>query len=135
MPRSPNKIRQRANSPMACQKVISRHPNTAGRFQFHNCITTSPPITMKAATPSDAARAIPILFMCSSPLHKLVVYVLQPLAQMQHRIPLAREQRVNAYAAFCRQLFKTAPVDLMRDEYFALLVGQFVERKFQFLKK
>src|SRR6267378_6592518 len=54
---------------------------------------------------------------------------------MKHRVALAREQGVDADAAFCRQLFEAAPLQFVSDEYFTLLVGQFVERKFQFIKK
>src|SRR6266481_1575966 len=54
---------------------------------------------------------------------------------MKHRIALAREQGVDADAAFCRQLFEAAPLQFVSDEYFTLLVGQFAERKFQFIKK
>src|SRR5207244_6319614 len=34
-PKPPNRIRQRASSPRACQKVISRNPNNVGPSQFH----------------------------------------------------------------------------------------------------
>src|SRR5690348_2476546 len=54
---------------------------------------------------------------------------------MQHRVALARKQGVDAYPAFSRQLLEAAPLEFVGDEDFALLVGQFVERKFQFLKK
>src|SRR5207245_9321662 len=54
---------------------------------------------------------------------------------MKHCIALAREQRVDVDAAFCRQLFEAAPLQFVSDEYFTLFVGQFVERKFQLIKK
>ena len=54
---------------------------------------------------------------------------------MKHRVALAREQGVDVYAAFCRQLFEAAPLQFVSDEYFTLLVGQFVERKFQLIEK
>ena len=68
-PKPPNRIRQRASSPRACQKVICRHPNNAGSSQFHKCITTSPPIQMKSAIPSDAAEQSkhPFSFSCCVP--------------------------------------------------------------------
>ena len=70
------------------------------------------------------------LMLCSSFLRsflrKLVVNALQSFAQMKHRVALAREQGVDAYAAFCRQLFEAAPLQFVSDEYFTLLVGQFV---------
>jgi hypothetical protein len=54
---------------------------------------------------------------------------------MKHRVSLAREQGVDVHTALCRQLFEAAPLQFVSDEYFTLLVGQFVERKFQLIKK
>ena len=54
---------------------------------------------------------------------------------MKHRVTLAREQGVDADAAFCRQLFEAAPLQFVSDEYFTLLAGQFSERIFQFIKE
>src|ERR1039458_593049 len=54
---------------------------------------------------------------------------------MKHRVALAREQRVDVHAAFCRQLFEAAPLQFVSDEYFTLLVGQLVERGFQLIEK
>src|SRR5437762_499192 len=77
-----------------------RHPNNIGNSQFHRCITSPPPIAMKTAIPMIASGATqisfflmlcPSFFLNSSPLPKLVVNALQPFAQMQHRVALARE--------------------------------------------
>src|ERR1700693_138535 len=73
--------------------------------------------------------------LCSSLLCKPVVNALQSFAQMKHRVALAREQGVDADAAFCRQLFEAAPFQFVSDEYFSLLAGQFAERKFQLIQK
>src|SRR5205809_2182847 len=35
-PQPPNRIRQRSNSPSACQKVIRRQPNSGGSSQFQD---------------------------------------------------------------------------------------------------
>src|SRR5580704_9016563 len=66
---------------------------------------------------------------------KLIVNTLQAFAQMKHRVALAREQRVHADTAFHRQLLEAAPLEFVSDEYFALLAGQFAERKLQFIQK
>src|SRR6202140_1461823 len=135
-PLPPNRIRQRASSPTACQNVISRHPNNAGSSQFHRCSTTSPPITMKITTSSGARKIHFFLMLGPSFLrNKLFVNALQSFAQMQHRVALAREQGIDVYTAFCRQFFEAAPFQFVGDEYFTLLVGQFAERKFQLIKK
>lgn len=52
----------------------------------------------------------------------------QALAQMQHRIALAREKRIHADARRRRHLLETAPVQFVRDEHLALIRGQFFER-------
>lgn len=74
-----------------------------------------------------------VLLICSyhffvSFLHKLIVNFLQAFAQMKHGVALAREQSVDADAAFRPQLFEAAPLEFVSDEYFSLLAGQFVER-------
>src|SRR6266568_6090639 len=76
-----------------------------------------------------------LLMSCSSFRVELVVNAQQPLAQMKHRIALARKQRVDVYATFCRQLLEAAPLQFVRDEHFALVVGQFGERVFQLVEK
>src|SRR5712692_10205730 len=102
-------------------------------------MTTSPPSQMKSAIASSASGARKIhfflLMLCSSFLRKFVVNGLQSLAQMKHRIAFPREQRIHVYPALGSHLLKAAPLQFVSDEYFTLLVGQFVERKFQFIKK
>src|SRR5438445_683198 len=68
-------------------------------------------------------------------VRKLVVNALQTLAQMQHRVALAREQRVDVHTRGCRQLFEAAPFEFVSDEHLALIFGKFVERKFQLVKQ
>ena len=68
-------------------------------------------------------------------LRKFVINALQLLAQMQHRIAFAREQRIHAHASLGCQLFEAAPFQFVRNEYFSLIVRQFVERKLQFVQK
>src|SRR5580693_10512364 len=115
MPWPPTRIRQRASSPTACQKVMSRHPNSVGASQFHRCMTSSPPIQMKSGIASIAAGTIKnhffLLILGSSLtriissnrffgsfLGKFVVNALQSFAELKHRVALAREQRVDADA-------------------------------------
>ena len=57
---------------------------------------------MKTAIPTAAATNIHFLLMLFSPLlRKLVVNALQSFAQMQRRVALAREQRIDVHATFC----------------------------------
>src|SRR5882724_6670991 len=58
----PKRIRQRANRPIACQKVIAFQPNSDGSSQFQRCITASPPIQIKAGIATIARGAIQINF-------------------------------------------------------------------------
>src|SRR5438552_12612372 len=90
----PNRIRHSTSSPNACQNVIVRNPNSAGVNQFHSDITSQPPIAINnaiATKTSGAIRNSHFFLIISSPLEELVVNVLQPLAQVQHCVPLARE--------------------------------------------
>src|SRR5438132_14171917 len=54
---------------------------------------------------------------------------------MQHCITFAREQRIHAHSGFSRHLLEALSIQFVRDEYFAVLVRQFVERQFQFVEK
>src|SRR6185369_3561801 len=79
-----------------------------------------------------------LLMLCSSLIRKLVVDALQSLAQMKHRVALARQQRVDVNTALGRQLLEAAPLQFVSDEYFTRpirLIGQFVERRFQLIEK
>src|SRR5271166_5691503 len=115
--------------PTACQKVSRRQPKSGGSSQFQSCMTISPPMAINSAIPIIAAGTIQISFFIlglmfgSSCFRKLVVNALQSLAQMQHRIAFAREQRINAHAGFGGHLFEAAPLDLVSDKYLALLIG------------
>src|SRR5277367_5313761 len=117
MPWPPTRIRQRANSPKACQKEIWRHPKSAGVSQFHRCITSSPPIQMKRAIAGGpikiSANSFFFVMLCSlflrfvSSIHflassfsKLVVNAPQSFAEMKHCVTFAREQRVDVDAVF-----------------------------------
>src|ERR1700746_1164711 len=134
----------RAATTNPAKKVFRRRQNNIGSSQFHKSRPTSPPIATKAAVAMIARGASQIhfflilcssFFLDSSRLPKLVVNALQSFAQVQRRVALAGEQRVDAHAAFCRQLFEAAPLQFVSDEYLTLLVGQFVERKFQLIQK
>src|SRR5881275_3665530 len=54
---------------------------------------------------------------------------------MKHCVALAREKRVDVDAGFCRQLFEAPPFEFVSNEYFALLVWQFIKREFQLIEK
>jgi hypothetical protein len=56
-------------------------------------------------------------------LHKLVVNAPQALAQMQHGITFAREERVHGYAGLGGDFLKSTSLELVRYEYFALFLG------------
>src|SRR5882724_1014695 len=138
----PKRIRQRASRPIACQKVIALQPNSDGSSQFHKCITTSPPIQIKAGMATIASGAIQnnfflffMLYMvCSLLLPKIFINALQTFAQMQHGIAFAREQCVDVYAGFRSQFLEAAALDFVCDEDFALLGGKFIEGEFQFVE-
>src|SRR6266571_4505446 len=130
MPNPPNSIRHNASSPSACQNVIVRNPNIDGVSQFHSDITTQPPTATNNAIANSANGAISnslFFLIMSSPLEELVVNVLQPLAQVQHRVPLAREQRVHVHAALRRQLLKAPPLQFVRHKHLALLAWQLLQ--------
>src|SRR5712691_5619450 len=118
-------MRHSANSPSACQNVTSRQPNSVGSNQFHRCITISPPMAMTRTIPTTATGARKShFFLISSPscLRPFVVDRLQSLAQMEHRVALAREQRVQADAALRGHLPEAAAFELVGHEHLALLL-------------
>src|SRR5262245_25861559 len=141
MPRPPNRIRQRASNPRACQKVICGHLNKAGSSQFHSWSTISPPMKTKSSIPAIAAGAIQInlfhlgLMFSPSCLCKFVVNVAQSVPQIKHRVAFAGEQSVDAYATFRRQLFKTATLYFVSQKHFPLVAGQLFEGKLQLIEK
>jgi hypothetical protein len=59
--------------------------------------------------------------LSSSSIRKFVVDRLQAFAKIEHRITLARKQRVDADIGFGGDLFETAPFEFVGDEDFALL--------------
>src|SRR5271169_1215235 len=125
----PKRIRHSASIATACQKVSRRQPKSGGSSQFHRLITSQPPMAIKSAIPMIAAGIMKISFLnfglmfSPSCFRKLVVNALQPFAQVQHGIAFAREQRIDANAAFGGHLFKTAALDLVADKHLALLGG------------
>src|ERR1700685_1459734 len=54
---------------------------------------------------------------------------------MQYGVAFAREQRIDAHAAFGRHLLEAAPLEFMREKHLALLGGQLAERKLEFFEK
>src|SRR5579864_880568 len=109
-------------------------------------MTISPPMKIKSAIPRIAVGTIqnnfrfPLviinyLMLSKLSLHKFFIHALQAPSELQHRIAFAREQRIHAHASLFRQVLKAAPFQFVRDEYFPLLVRQFLERKLQFVKK
>src|SRR4051812_30850206 len=65
-------------------------------------------------------------------LCELVIHLPQAFAQIQDSQPFAREQRVHADTRSGGQLLKADAFYLMRNEGFALLFRQLIERLFQF---
>src|SRR5580704_9343390 len=95
---------------------------------------------MNNAIPMIAAGAMKtdfhfLLMFNSSCFRKFVVNILQPLAEMQHRITLAREQGVDANSGFSGEFLEAAAFHFVRDEYFALFCGQVAECRLQFLEQ
>src|SRR5215469_2816125 len=123
----PNKIRHNTSIASACQKVIVRHPNSVGSSQFHRHCTIQPPSAIRSAIPTMAKGApiemsLFLVIFSSSRFPKFVVYALQALAQMEHRIPFAPQQRVHAHARLNRHLFEAEPLDLVPYEDLSLLL-------------
>src|ERR1700739_4863771 len=124
--------------PSACQKLITCQPNSAGVSQFHRLITTK--VKTVANSTANSTNFNPLknqfLFMLyPSYLREFVVNRLQSLAQVGHRVVLAREQRVYANPALRRQLFEAIAHQFVGNEYFALLLRQFIQSRIQFLEQ
>ena len=66
---------------------------------------------------------------------KLFIDRLEPLAQVYHRIVLPREQRVHAQAGRRGKLFEALALDLVRDEYLALLFGKLIQSSIELFKQ
>src|SRR6266536_4317213 len=133
-PSPPKRIRHSARSPSACQKVIWRQPKSGGSSQFHSCSTTSPPMAINNSIPRIASGAMKItlfhllVMFTPSRFRKFVVNFVQPLAQTEHRIAFAREQRIHAHAGLGGDLLEAASFQLVRDEHLALLLRQLFDR-------
>src|SRR5690242_16978809 len=79
---------------------------------------------------ASGARKINFFRMFNSSWsRKFVVYALQSLAQMPHRISLAREQRIHAHAGLGGQLLEAAPLQLVGHKHLSLLLRQPVDRQ------
>src|SRR5438874_12370675 len=104
MPKPPNRMRHSTMIPSACQKVMGGQPKSAGVSQFHRDFTISPPMVTNSAIPRSASGAKNItlihlgLIFGTSTFREFVIDVLQPFAQVQHGVALAREQGVHAHA-------------------------------------
>src|SRR5262249_36829207 len=71
----------------------------------------------------------------SSSARESVVDALQPLAQVQHRVALAREQRVHPDAGLGGHVLARAALELVGHEDRALVLGQLVDRELQLLEQ
>src|SRR5690349_20663132 len=65
----------------------------------------------------------------------VLVYRLQPLAQLPHCIALARQQRVDAHPRALGELAEREALELLRHEYLALLARQLGERRLDLLEQ
>src|SRR5258706_5393320 len=140
-PSPPNRIRHSNRIPSACQKVIRRQPKSVGSSQFQSCCTISVPMAIRANIPSIANGAMKIIFFhlslifSPSGFRKFVVNRLQTLAQMEHRIAFAREQRIHADAGLGGNFLEAAPFEFVPDKHFALLIRQLIERQLEFIEE
>src|SRR4029077_10976350 len=116
----PNRILLRITSPMACQKVTTFHPNSAGISQFHNDITISPNRAMNSTAIGKNLNALMnLFFLIFYPFSALLEFFVngpQSAAQVQYRIALARQQRVYADARLLRHLLEAVAQQLVPDE-------------------
>src|SRR5260370_41732849 len=80
---------------------------------------------------------MPTLFsFLSTPLvFELIINFTEALAQVNHGVVLAGEQRVDADAGLHRELFETAALELMRNEHFSLLLGKLIQSSVQFFEQ
>src|SRR5205807_1047449 len=116
---------------------------SVGISQFHRLITTKLRTAME--TTASATNAAPFTTQRPRPLttsssprlpircrqstdfgarQPLVPDRSQPLLQIEHRVALAREQRVETHSRARRQLLEADALDLVRYEYLALLRRQ-----------
>src|SRR5438132_2880269 len=152
----PNRIRLSSNKPTACQYSSCAPRNSVGISQFHRLITTklrtamettasatnAAPLTTQRPRPLTTSSSPQLPIRCRQPpisiehsftqpgaLQPLVPDGSQPLLQTEHRVALAREQRVETHSRARRQLLEADALDLVRYEYLALLRRQLRERR------
>jgi hypothetical protein len=122
----PNRILLRITSPIACQKVTTFHPNSAGISQFHNVITISPNRAMNnKANGKNLNTRISLFFLMVYSLALLEFFANGPQTapQVKDGVVFARQQRVYADARLLGHFLKAVTQQLVPDEYFALLFG------------
>src|SRR5437867_3293460 len=90
--------------------------------------------TMNVVSACTASATLRLIFMFgavltfrSSHFPGSVVRTFQASAQAQHRIALAGEQRVDAYADLGSHLLEAPALQLVPNEYPTLILGQFVD--------
>src|SRR6184192_2523783 len=152
----PNRIRLSSNKPTACQYSSCAPRNSVGISQFHRLITTklrtamettasatnAAPLTTQRPRPLTTSSSPQLPIRCRQPpisiehsftqpgaRQPLVPDGSQPLLQIEHRVALAREQRVETHSRARRQLLEADALDLVRYEYLALLRRQLRERR------
>src|SRR5258705_11376620 len=131
-------MRASASKPNACQKRMGGKPKIAGISPFQSSFTHSPPKATnaaKATITTGAKSSHRILMVGSSFRLRCVIGALQSLAQMEHRVALAREERVHADAGLGGQSLEAASVQLVRDEDLALFDRQLVDRRYELVEE
>src|SRR5574338_1020649 len=139
-PKPPKRIRQSTRRPSACQKVTCGAPASGGSSQFHSSITIPPPAKAKKSIPRIASGAIssilsPRVIVRPSFLRQFVVEIPEPRPQVQHRIPLAREQGIDADARLGGHRLERAALELVPDEHGPLFLGQLVESPLELVEE
>src|SRR5262249_12391560 len=133
IPNPPKRIRHRASSASACQKLSSGNPKSGGASQFHSNFTTSPPTKMNAAKPTSTSGIKRFLMVRSSRLRQLVVNDPQSSLQAQYGVSFSREQRVDAHACLAGNLLESTAFQLVRHKNITLVLWQFVDRQLEFV--
>src|SRR5215831_4655700 len=133
IPNPPKRIRHRASSASACQKLSSGNPKNGGASQFHSNFTTSPPTKMNAAKPTSTSGIKRFLMVRSSRLRQLVVNGLQSPLQAQYGVSFSREQRIDAHAGLAGNLLDSTAFQLVRHKNITLVLWQFVDRQLEFV--
>src|SRR5689334_3105254 len=103
-------------------------------------MTLAPPSAMHAARPTSANGAIQRIFLKfgligrPSCFLQLVVEPLQSLAEEEHGVVLAREERVHRGTGPLGDLLEALPLDLVRDEDGALLLREIRHRALELVE-